>query len=61
MARKLDLYRDTARMALERWIVETALARLGNRRLTIEEQMTVVRATRTLGRVRWPDGWEFGR
>ena len=61
MARKLDRYRDTARMALEPWIVEAALARLGNRRLTIEEQMTVVRATRTPGKVRWPDWWEFGR
>ena len=61
MARKLDRYRDTACMALEPWIVEAALARLGNRRLTIEEQMTVVRATRTPGKVRWPGWWEFGR
>ena len=29
MARKLDRYRETARMVLEPWIVETALARLG--------------------------------
>ena len=29
MARKLDRYRDTARMVLEPWIVEAALARLG--------------------------------
>ena len=61
IGRKLDRYRDTARMALEPWIVEAALARLGNRRLTIEEQKTVVRATRTPGKVRWPGWWEFGR
>ena len=61
MARKLDRYRETARMALEPWIVEAALARLGNRRLTNEEQRTVVRATRTPGKVHWPDWWEFGQ
>ena len=33
MARKLDRYRETARMVLEPWIVEAALARLGARRL----------------------------
>ena len=57
MARKLDRYRETARMALEPWIVEAALARLGSRRLTVEEQVTVVRATRTPRKVRWPDWW----
>ena len=29
MGRKLDRYRETARMMLEPWIVEVALARLG--------------------------------
>lgn len=58
MARKLDRHRDTARIALEPWIIEAALARLGDRRLTIEEQETVVRATRTLGKVRWPGRWQ---
>ena len=57
MGRKLDRYRETARMVLEPWLVEAALARLGDRRLTIEEQRTVVRATRTPGKVRWPDWW----
>ena len=60
MARKLDWYRDTARMALEPWIVEAALARLGNRRLTLEEQEAVVRATRTPGKVKWPGWWRAG-
>ncbi len=57
MARKLDRYRPTARMVLEPWIVEAALARL-DRRLTPEEQRDVVAATRTPGKVRWPDWWE---
>ena len=58
MARKLDRYRETARMALEPWIVEAALARLADRRLTIPEQELVVDATRTPWKVRWPDWWE---
>lgn len=58
IARKLDRYRPTARMALEPWIVEAALDRLGARRLTLEEQHAVLRATRTPHKVRWPDWWE---
>jgi len=57
MARKLDRFRDTARVLLEPWLVEAALARLGARRLTHEEQQTVVKATRTPHKVRWPDWW----
>jgi len=57
MARKLDRYRESARMVLEPWLVEKALARLGDRRLTIEQQKEVVRATRTPGKVRWPEWW----
>src|SRR3954463_16020833 len=57
MARKLDRYRASARMALEPWLVEAALSRLGDRRLSREEQATVVQATRTPGRVRWPAWW----
>jgi hypothetical protein len=57
MARKLDPYRPTARMALEPWIVEAALARLGDRRLTIAEQSTIVAATCTPRKVRWPEWW----
>ena len=58
MAKKLDRYRDTAKMMLEPWLVEMALARLGDRRLTIEQQKEVVRATRTPWKVRWPEWWE---
>lgn len=58
MAKKLDPYRKTARMALEPWLVEAALARLGDRRLTLEEQQIVVKAARTPWKVNWPDWWE---
>lgn len=58
MARKLDPYRPSARMMLEPWIVEAALARLGDRRLSREEQEIVLAATRTPHKVRWPDWWE---
>lgn len=58
MARKLDPHRPTARMMLEPWIVEAALARLGDRKLTSEEQQIVLAATRTPHKVHWPDWWE---
>jgi len=56
MARKLDPYRETARMALEPWLVEAALARL-SRPLSPTDQRLVVKATRTPHRVRWPEWW----
>ena len=58
MAVKHDAHRPTARIALEPWLVEQALARIGERRLSREEQETVVKATRTPRKVRWPDWWE---
>ena len=58
MARRLDRYRETRRIVLEPWIVEAALARLGSRRLTREQQEVVVKATRSPAKVRWPDWWE---
>ena len=58
MAVKHDAYRPTARMALEPWLVEQALERLGDRRLSREVQETVVKATRTPGKVKWPEWWE---
>jgi hypothetical protein len=57
MAVQHDRYRKTGRMALEPWIVEAALARLGDRRLTPEEQRIVVDATRTPHKVKWPRWW----
>ena len=54
---KLDRYRETARMMLEPWIVEAALARFEENQLTPEEQEIVLKATRTPRKVRWPDWW----
>jgi Family of unknown function (DUF5681) len=56
MAKKLDPYRETARMALEPWLVEAALARLP-RRLSPAEQRIIVNVTRTPQKVRWPEWW----
>ena len=56
MAKKLDPYRETARIALEPWLVEAALVRL-DRTLSPADQRTIVRATRTPHRVRWPEWW----
>lgn len=51
---------DEARMRwqLNPWIVEAALKRMGDRRLTIEEQREVFANTRTPDKVNWPDWWE---
>jgi Family of unknown function (DUF5681) len=53
----LDRYRETARIMLEPWIVEAALARFGDKQLTPKEQEIVLKATRTPTKVRWPDWW----
>ena len=56
MAKKLDPYRETARIALEPWVVEAALARLVQP-LSPAEQRIVVKATRTPHKVKWPKWW----
>jgi hypothetical protein len=56
MAKKLDPYSKTARIALEPWLVEAALARLPQP-LSPADQRTVVEATRTPHKVRWPEWW----
>jgi len=56
MARKLERYRPKARMKLEPWIVEAALAR-SKSPLTVDQQRTILDATRTPGKVKWPDWW----
>jgi hypothetical protein len=56
MAKKLDPFRETARMAIEPWLVEAALARL-DRILSPAEQRTIVKATRTPNKVKWPEWW----
>src|SRR3984893_3196046 len=56
MARKLDPYRETARIVLEPWLVEAAFARLG-RTLSPADQRIIIKATRTPHKVRWPKWW----
>lgn len=56
MAKKLDPHRETARMALEPWLVEFALASIP-RKLNLAEQRIIVKATRTPAKVRWPEWW----
>lgn len=57
MASKVDRFRPTTRTLLSKWLVEAALARLGDRRLTVEEQKIVFASTRRPAVVRWPDWW----
>jgi hypothetical protein len=57
MASKLDRFRPRARILLEPWLVQEALSRLANRRLSPDEQAKVVKATRTPHKVRWPEWW----
>lgn len=58
MAVKLYRFQPHAQIKLEPWLVQRSLDRLGDRRLTIKQQATVFDATRTPGKVRWPDWWE---
>lgn len=53
----LDRYRPSARLVLETWIIEEALARLGDAQLSFDEQQVVVEAARAPHKVRWPDWW----
>lgn len=54
----LDPYRETARLALEPWLVEAALARLA-RELSIPEQRIVWKACRTPWKITWPPWWTY--
>ena len=56
MGRIQDPHRPSAQMKLEPWIVEASLDRL-EAPLTVEQQRTVLAATRTPGKVTWPDWW----
>jgi hypothetical protein len=58
MVTKLYPLEQHARILIEPWLVTAALQRLGERRLTIEEQKVVVAATRKPKKVSWPDWWE---
>jgi hypothetical protein len=56
---KLDPCRPTARLAIEPWLVEMALDRLGDRHLTFSEQQAVWKAARAPWKVKWPTWWEY--
>lgn len=47
----------TARYQLRPWIVQAALARLNDTRLTIQEQATVIETTKSPDQVKWPEWW----
>ena len=51
------LNEDKVCWKLQPWIVEAAIAHLGDRRLTADEQRVVIEATRTPDKVRWPGWW----
>jgi hypothetical protein len=51
--------RTKTRVLLEPWVVEAALARFGERRLTLAEQAEVLRSTSKPASVAWPQWWEI--
>lgn len=55
--RKYPTDENRVRWHLNPWIVEAALERLGQKRLTEAEQRTVWNATHTPLKVKWPDWW----
>lgn len=55
--RRYPTDKDRMRWLLNPWIFEAALARLGDRRLTDDEQREVWQATRTPHKVEWPEWW----
>ena len=58
LARKrYPLDKQRVRLELNSWIVDAALARLGTRQLTVDEQRTVVAAVRNPSEIHWPEWW----
>ena len=57
LAHKAHKYSDQSRYQLNPWIVQLALARLGDNRLSETEQRMIVEATRTAHKVEWPEWW----
>lgn len=55
------LDRNRARWLLNPWIVEAALQRLGQRKLTLEEQREIWSNTRSPEKVNWPKWWMINR
>lgn len=59
MAVKQNKRSEHARNLLRPWIVEAALARLGDRQLSLEEQQVVFNVTQTPEKVSWPEWWSL--
>jgi hypothetical protein len=57
MATKLEPYSPSAKMVIEPWLVQAALARLGDRQFSLEEQRVIMTSTRKPHTVQWPDWW----
>jgi hypothetical protein len=57
MVAKINRYSPSGYYKLKPWIVQAALERLGDRRLTAEEQELVVNATQFPAKVQWPEWW----
>jgi len=57
MAVKLCKYSEDAKYELKPWLVEAALACLGTKQLSTEEQRAVVDATAKPETVEWPTWW----
>ncbi len=55
--KRFPLDEDKVRWELNAWIVESALARMGKRQLTMDEQRTVVAVVRDPSVVQWPAYW----
>lgn len=50
--------KQNVRLKLRPWIIEAALDRMAPKTLSVEEQRTVLAATYTPAKVRWPEWWE---
>lgn len=58
ITKKLYARQPHATIKIENWIIELALARLGGRRLTVDEQRIVVAAARNSAKIKWPSWWK---
>lgn len=61
IGRKLNRFSERLTVKLEPWIVQRALNRRPGQRFSLDEQRTIVAATRTPSRVDWPDWWRIRR
>jgi hypothetical protein len=59
IAETVDRFKDTMKLMLDPWIVETALILMQDRQLTEDEQRVVYEATMAPDSVSWPWWWKF--